>query len=443
MSQIKVDKIKGVTVPELGPEIAIDSVGNFNFATGALYVDSINRRIGINNAVPTYALDVTGTARITGSLITSGGISASNGTGASGQVLTANGAGGMTWAAAPISLPAQTANTAGAVLSSNGTTAFWTYTLSPLGNLTNPNWATARIYTHGFVAGGYKDGSPWRNVNLTTHSNDTSSNLGDLISQAAAYCDGSWGDYYAYTYGIQDSYPGSTTTVGSFNMQTQVGRGVNSSWNMSVSRNDSATFQDYMHSGSKCYIAGGGSSRTDRHNLTTETMSTSGFPPDCGDGGDYAAAVQGRNAGWYKRAGTAQTFAWSTETYSGWNSSPGSDGWGKGADSFKGWGYMKNGGNINSTLVKFNDITGAQISSFGVDNSGEENFEDGADKGYCLGHYNGAQNNNTYKFGYNSDTYTQLGATAQPKGHAGMSSASEHSASSLTNNTYGTTAPSY
>jgi hypothetical protein len=443
MSQIKVEKLKGLNVPDNGPELSIDSSGNFNFDSGALYIDSVNNRIGINNPTPLYSLDVTGSARITGSLTTSGGISASNGTGAAGQLLTANGTGGMSWQNAPISLPEQSSSTSGAVLMSNGTSAFWTYTLSPLGNLTNPNWATARTFTHGFVAGGYKDSSPWRNVNITTHSNDTSTNLGDLLSHAASYLDGGFGDYYAYSYGTEDGYPGTTSRTSSFHMTTQTGRGTNSSWNMSVNRNDSATFQDYHHSGAKCYITGGGSARTDRHNLSTEVMSTSGFPPDCGDGGDYAAAVHGRNRGWYKRSGTAQSFAWATESYSSWGGAPGSDGWGKGLDTMKGWGYMKTGGNTVTGIAKFNDDTGSNISSFNVENSGEENFEMGQEKGYCLGHYNGAQNNNTYKVNYNSDTYASLGSTAQPKGHAGMSSATEHSASSLTNNAYGTSAPAY
>jgi len=443
MSQIRVEKIKGLAVSETGPEVTIDSNGNFNFDSGTLYIDSVNNRIGVNQSTPLYALDVTGTARITGSLTTSGGINASNGTGTAGTLLTADGAGGMSWQPAPVTLPAQSNNTAGAVLMSNGTTAFWTYTLSPLGNITNPNWATARTFTHGFVAGGYRNSSPWRNVNITTHSNDTSTNLGDLLSHAASYCDGSHGDYFAYTYGTDDSYAGTTTRTSSFNMTNNSSRGTNGSWNMTVSRNDSATFQDYMHAGSKCYITGGGSSRTDRHNLTTETMSTGGFPPDCGDGGDYAAGVNGQNRGWYKRSGTAQSFAWATETYASWGGSPGSDGWGKGLDTMKAWGYMKNGGNLNATLIKFNADSGAQISSFGVENSGEENFEMGQEKGYCLGHYNGQQNNNTYKVNYNSDTAQSLGGGAQPKGHDGMSSATEHSASSLTNNGYGTTAPAY
>lgn len=202
MSQIKVEKIKGLNVPDNGPELSIDSSGNFNFDSGTLYIDSVNGRIGVNKTDPAYSLDVSGTARITGSLTTSGGISASNGTGGAGQLLTADGAGGMSWQNAPISLPAQSSQTAGAVLMSNGTSAFWTYTLSPLGNLTNPNWATARTWTHGFTAGGYQNSSPWRNVNRAQHSNDSNTNIGDIMSDTAAYCNGSHGDYYMYVYGM-------------------------------------------------------------------------------------------------------------------------------------------------------------------------------------------------------------------------------------------------
>ena len=33
-------------------------------------------------------------------------------------------------------------------------------------------WSRARVITHGYVGGGYKDSSPWRNVNRTIHSTD-------------------------------------------------------------------------------------------------------------------------------------------------------------------------------------------------------------------------------------------------------------------------------
>ena len=34
-------------------------------------------------------------------------------------------------------------------------------------------WSRSRIITHGFTGGGYKNSSPWKNVNRTTHNNDT------------------------------------------------------------------------------------------------------------------------------------------------------------------------------------------------------------------------------------------------------------------------------
>ena len=78
---------------------------------------------------------------------------------------------------------------------------------------------------------------------------------------------------------------------------------------------------------------------------------------------------------------------------------------------------------------------------------GEENFEMGMRKGYCLGNYNGSQNNQTFKVNYSTDGATYLGGTAEPKGHSGMSSAHCSSASSVTSAAasydYGTNIPNF
>jgi hypothetical protein len=47
----------------------------------------------------------------------------------------------------------------------------------------------------------------------------------------------------------------------------------------------------------------------------------------------------------------------------------------------------------------------------------------GQNHGYCVGNYNNNQNNNTWKIDHATHTMTRLGATAEPKGHGGMSSA--------------------
>ncbi len=73
MSQLEVDKI----IPQSGTTLTIgDSGDTVNFADGTnlsidtntLYIDSTNNRVGIANASPSVALDVTGDAKVSGDL---------------------------------------------------------------------------------------------------------------------------------------------------------------------------------------------------------------------------------------------------------------------------------------------------------------------------------------------------------------------------------------
>ena len=73
MSQLEVDKI----IPQSGTTLTIgDSGDTINFADGqninidsnTLYIDSTNNRVGIANASPSVALDVTGAAKVSGDL---------------------------------------------------------------------------------------------------------------------------------------------------------------------------------------------------------------------------------------------------------------------------------------------------------------------------------------------------------------------------------------
>lgn len=304
-------------------------------------------------------------------------------------------------------------------------------------------WNEARIITHGFIAGGYKNNSPWRNVNLTQHSTDTSSNLGDLMSESGAYLDGGNSDTNFYVFAIGGM--GSFVTGWSMSMVTQTSRGTNASWNLSVSRDQFGTMVDWQHrlGGGKIYCVGGGSARTDRFVMATETMATAGFPPDTGSSGNLGSTFEGEFRGYVNNSGTGQYLTWANETYSSWTIQGGTDGWGKSVGSFKTKGYVKDGSFDNGTMRRYDDVTGTSQATFGVQVAAEENLQQGAEKGYCLGHYNGAQNNNTYKINYNSDSSTNLGATAEPKGQAGMSSAAPASAFSITNSAYGTTAPAF
>ena len=197
---------------------------------------------------------------------------------------------------------------------------------------------------------------------------------------------------------------------------------------------------DFEHAGANIFIVGGLSNVTSKFQMKTETMGTTS---NSATAADYTAACEGRLRGWQKTGGTAQSFQWSTESYTTWSGAPSSDGWGKALSSYNGVAYMKDGGNLNTTLKKFNDNTGTNVSSFTVQDSGEENYQTGNKKGYCLGHYNGVQNNNSYKVNLTSDAYTTLGSASEPKGHAGMSSAALASAYSFSNPAYGYQVPSY
>jgi len=58
MSQLNVDTLKHSQ--GTGPGIDLQSSGNFAFDTNTLYVDSVNDRVGINDATPSHSLDVAG-----------------------------------------------------------------------------------------------------------------------------------------------------------------------------------------------------------------------------------------------------------------------------------------------------------------------------------------------------------------------------------------------
>jgi len=57
-----------------------------------------------------------------------------------------------------------------------------------------------------------------------------------------------------------------------------------------------------------------------------------------------------------------------------------------------------------------------------LQNSGEENYDMGQEHQYCMGMYDGAQNNRGHKFFYTTDTGYELGAGSVRTGIPGGSS---------------------
>ena len=322
---------------------------------------------------------------------------------------------------------------------SSGRLYLWDGSWTTRGDTTTPNpffekpFKFRLIYTRGYLFGGYKDASPWKNANRTVHSTDITTNLGDQLDYGGSYVDGGYSDYYAYIYGLADYFSGTSTHTSSFNMSSEVKRTHDSNWNTKTSRDDVGCIMNSTLT--MAYITAGGSTATDKHNYVTEIMYVLGSAPagpTIGDTYGNVAAWQGESKGWIWKTGQGGNFTFATETWSSGGTTVATDGWGKALSTKHGHAYVKNGGNIVTGAYKLNDTTGAQIrTDLNFDNSGEENYQTGQNWGYCVGHYNGLQNNNTYKVHSITDAYTVLGSDTQPKGHAGASSGACASASAL------------
>jgi hypothetical protein len=463
MSQLNVDKIVSLAGGGGTARIDLESSGNFSFDSGTLYIDAGNNRIGINDSSPSYGLDINATDAVKVPVGTTAqrpataveGLFRYNSTdrtfegyslNASTNVvewgpIAGSGGGGM---------PDQSADrystdySVGATLKSDGTNTYWAFDAG------DNDWSSARIWTHGYVAGGYKNSSSWRTVNRTVHSTDVTTNIGDIIDRSGGYFSGSWNDITHFCHSFDNSFRASSNYTSAYNMATESGRTHQGSWDMTVNRNSMGSFQDHVFAGGNSYLYGGGNSRTDVMNLKTEVMRTSGFPPDHYDGGDDPTwGGHGRLKGWKKRGDTwsRQGFWWNTETWCSWAHAPGGDGWKKIMSTMIGHMYVGTGNNNQNGMQKNDDTTGISTRGLDFGRTGEENYQMGMRKGYMLGNYNGSQNNNTYKVNYNTDQYNNLGGTTEPKGHGGMSSAHCASASSVTSQAasydYGTNIPNY
>lgn len=291
------------------------------------------------------------------------------------------------------------------------------------------------IYTRGYVSAGYRNSSPWRNVNRTVHSTDITTNLGDLLTYASSYIDGGFSDYTHWVYGNSGGVGSSSTYTDGVNMATETLKTYNSAANTKTSRGDCVVL---MNAGlTMAFITAGGSVATDKHNMITEIMYAAGSAPNnpysSGGTGGGLSSMFGEFRGWIGTSSSGAYLSWASETWTSASWATDADGQPKGLSSKLGFGYCAQGSYGGSaTYRKFNDFSGATITSFSrPDTCGEENHQVGQNVGYSLGSYNGAQTNNTQKINYLNDTSTAMGSDTQPKGHDGMSSGCCGTASSF------------
>jgi len=288
------------------------------------------------------------------------------------------------------------------------------------------------IITTGYVLGGYKSGTPWKNVNRMQHSTDACTNLGDLLSYAGSYTAGNCSLTKAWLYSSDNAHPGYSAQTVSMDMITETNNSYGGATNMTTGRGDCAAMFKEHYFG---YIASGGSNYTDTHNLTTGTMYTSaqytnGFT---WTQADSSSAFSSEHAGycWDDTAGRKAIFDTNTSvsTFDAQNSGLkwGFHGQQKGICSKIGKGYAGNEGSYNGgyNLRRTNTFidTNQGTVSKPIGNCGEENFDMGQDHQYAISMYDASgQNNRGWKFNYATESGYELGAGSVRTGVPGASS---------------------
>lgn len=360
--------------------------------------------------------------------------------------------------------PAPTAASRGSPLVALTTSStYWAYP----GNTAVPfsgTFATRSLFTHGYVAGGYKDSTAWRSVNKTWHATDITVYCGEQLQYAIAYSAGTFSDFNGYVHGAGGGYATASTATSSYNLHTGINRTVGTqfsganpggpfgytgynpvgdgagvaygsgsvvgtgSWEMSVARTYCAGAVNQV--GQIGYITGGPeSSNCDKFYMPTEIMYTTTSP---GFTATHCTAAHGETRSYWSMAGNLRYQTYSSDAWTTWSpgTSASTDGVCKILSTKLGYHYVGTSSNATAGFQKFSDSTGSTLLTSATQASlakptaqGEENMEMGQNWGYCLGAYNGQQNNYSFKVNYSTDTCSALDWRTQPKGHVGMSSA--------------------
>lgn len=367
-------------------------------------------------------------------------------------------------------LPLPNQISAGSPLYNDGLNAYWAYpgeAHSVVGGGLGGDWRYRTILTHGYQAAGYKGYSPWKTVNKTWHSTDTTYCCGEQLDRGGAYLDGCFSDLNAYVYGTSHTWSGSSAHTSSYSLSNGTRRSQNNDnftafgsgtapygyvsnnpaseglaygdqgglasnpptspgtggWGMSVNRVNHGCASTQINNAG--YTYGGGSAVTSKHHFPSEVMYTTTSSPvtwgaTCATGGQYQAYIGGSSSSAY-----LYYMTYTNDSFSAWAWPSGvtTDGVNKALMSKYGWFYFGRDTNTSTSQYKFSESTRSVLSTLTkLGSFGEENYQMGQDWGYMVGNYNGQQNNWTVKYTYSNDAMATLGFSAQPKGHYGTSS---------------------
>ena len=330
--------------------------------------------------------------------------------------------------------------------------SYWQYPGGP-GTAIASSWIYRTLYTHGYLAAGYKGSNAWRCTNKTWMQTDTTLYCGEQLDREGSYLDGNFSDHNGYlqnnghggagtnlsSYSLANGQTRKITTTGGFSSAgisygyvghdpkneglDYGGTGYSGNvggWNFSVNTNDSAGTAAIKNQAG--YWSGGSTTVCHKLHYGTEIMyTTTASPSSAGP----STGAHGETCGWIHFAGnTKYSLTWSNDTWgdSGWGPALG-DGHCKCLSTKHGHHYLGTGNNVTLNQTRFSDTNGANINTFAkIRACGEENPMMGQDHGYQMGHYDGQQNNHTVKYIYTNDAQSTMGSGCMPKGHYGQSS---------------------
>lgn len=292
----------------------------------------------------------------------------------------------------------------------------------------NGNWRNLaipflqrQIITNGYMAGGYKDAVAWNNVNRIFYATDVCTNLGDnSISRAFNYQYGACNRTHGWVFGAGGGHAISSNVPTAFNMITEVAYATTMG-NMANSRHTfGGSFQEHLFA----WQSGGGSAAIEEANLTNETQYNTGVS------GHTAGAIWGmchESHSLMYNDNDFRVWHYATRTQLGsYGGSPSNSHQQKSVQSKMNNSYAGNEGSYNggNNLRRTNMYTRTTAGTVAkpVTNNGEENFTLGQDWQYMLGEYNGAQNNNAWKFYFSTESGFAGNSSMQPQGKGGASS---------------------
>lgn len=284
-------------------------------------------------------------------------------------------------------------------------------------------WKFRQIINVAYTGGGYKDGSPWRQVHRTNSATHQTINLGIQMDHPGSYISGACSDTTLFLWSTpsDNSHFTPSARTSAFHMYTETGKSHLDQYNSYSDRNDSGTsFKETYLS----FHAGGDRSGLEIFNLSTEARQVN--PGDnLTGGGATNSAFSDRDYGYHWGDGSGQKVNFQTYAVSG-SSHWSAHGQQKGIPSKIRLGYCGNEGSYNGgyNLRRWNLVTDTNTGTFSKyrANCGEENFTLGQDWQYMIGNYDGGgQNNGSWLQYYHTDTRTDVGGL-NPTANGGQSS---------------------